>query len=148
MSVPFYADAEKLSSKGSNFNRVWIYILGLVWIVALGYFFSFVETQDSLLLKSLGIIAIAGIPVCVILKVKSDVWKHGNQNLQKLYEKHMAHQSIVYFFGLIIWQLLGRWIFEDIHFEKLGLIIFPFFLIMTVYQGVYKDVKEIVEPSD
>ena len=53
MGIPFYADAEKLSSKGPNFNRVWTYILGLVWIVTLGYFFSYVETQDSLLLKSL-----------------------------------------------------------------------------------------------
>ena len=44
MGIPFYADAEKLSSKGPNFNRVWTYILGLVWIVTLGYFFSYVET--------------------------------------------------------------------------------------------------------
>jgi len=148
MGIPFYADVEKLSLKGPNFNRVWIYITGLVWIVALGYFFTYLETQDSRLLKSLGIIAIVGLPVCIILKVKSDVWKHGNQKLQKLYEKHMAHQSITCFFGLIIWQLIGRWIVEDAYFEKLGLIFLPFILIMTIYQGVQKDLKEILEPSD
>lgn len=148
MSVPFYADAEKLSLKGPNFNRVWLYISGFIWMIVTGYLFSYLDSHDSRILRSLGVITIVGLPICIILKVKRDVWKQGNQKLKKLYREHTADQSVTLFFILIIWQLVGRWIFEDVNFEKLGLILLPYILLITIYLGVQKDIKKLVGHSD
>ena len=139
MSIPFYANSEKLST--SNASMTWIIYL-LYFVLSIGTFCAllyFDGTQSKLvqLLLAGGII---GLPCVIIAIGKRNIWRHGDEYLQSLYLKHSASTGVSALFMLITWQLWGRLTNDNI-WDNTAISMAPYIMLAIILQSVRRDLQ-------
>ena len=140
MSVPFYADSEKLASDDTSGPWI-VLILYFTLVFASMFALLYFDQTQSKILKLILAILIIGLPCSIMTIAKRNIWRHGDEFLQSLYLKHTAHNGAVFLFGLIAWQLWGRLTNENI-WDNLAISLAPYLMIFAIFISVRREIRK------
>lgn len=139
MTIPFYANSEKLAAD----NSIWVWVVHVLYfalcigsVIALDYF----DRANSIIIKLLIAITVIGMPCLIMAFARRNILRHGDEFLQLLYLKQTAYNGVGFLFVIIVWELWGRLTNEPL-WDNMAISLAPYLMLTSIFFGVRREIR-------
>lgn len=148
MSMPFYADAEKLSSQSAGDTTVKVLGVYAVLIALAALALAIGDKADSVIIKILSAIWIVGVPSLLFYRVRAQLMRHADEYVIGLYKTASAEIGIVSVCIMMFWEVSSRWFLVNHNLHDTLVALLPYLVIFLIFMSVRKQMKEASATKD